>query len=69
MVAVITLPGEDATMPAEIVHEQIKLELARHLDAGVDPASRERLALLVSGIIESGSACPARIAAAIRKHA
>jgi hypothetical protein len=67
MVAVITLPGEDATMPAEIVHEQIKLELARHLDAGVDPASRERLALLVSGIIESGSACPARIAAAIRK--
>jgi hypothetical protein len=67
MVAVITLPGEDATMPAQIVHEQIKAELDRRLDAGVDPASRERLALLVSGMIEANSACPARIAAAIRK--
>jgi hypothetical protein len=67
MVAVITLPGEAATMPAQIVHEQIKTELERHLDAGVDPASRERLALLVSGMIEAQSACPARIAAAIRK--
>jgi hypothetical protein len=67
MVAAITLPGEDATMPAQIVHEQIKAELDRHLDARVDPASRERLALLVSGMIEASSACPARIAAAIRK--
>jgi hypothetical protein len=67
MVAAITLPGEDATMPAQIVHDQIKAELDRHVDAGVDPASRERLALLVSGMIEAESACPARIAAAIHK--
>ena len=67
MVAAITLPGDTATMPAEIVHEQIKAELDRHLDVRVDPASRERLALLVRGMIEAGSACPARIAAAIRK--
>jgi hypothetical protein len=67
MVAGITLPGEAATMPAQIVHEQIKAELDRRVDAGVDPASRERLALLVSGMIEAESACPARIAAAIRK--
>jgi hypothetical protein len=67
MVAAITLPGEVATMPAQIVHEQIKAELDRHVDAGVDPASRERLALLVSGMIEAESACPARIAAAVHK--
>ena len=67
MVAVITLPGEAATMPAQIVHEQIQAELERHLDAGVDPASRERLALLVSGMIGAESGCPARVAAAIRK--
>jgi hypothetical protein len=67
MVAAITLPGEDATMPTQIVHEQIQAELERHVDARVDRASRARLALLVSGMIEAGSACPARIAAAVRK--
>jgi hypothetical protein len=67
MLAVITLPGEDANMPTRIVHEQIKAELERHVDARVDRSSRERLALLVSGIIEARNACPARIAAALRR--
>jgi hypothetical protein len=54
-------------MSAEIVHDHVRAVLAQHLDGAVDPASRERLALLVSGIIEAGSACPARIAAAVHK--
>jgi hypothetical protein len=54
-------------MSAQIVHEAIRAELDRHLAPEVDPASRERLALLVSGMIEAASACPARIAAALHK--
>ena len=54
-------------MSDQIVHEEIRAELERHLAPEVDPASRERLALLVSGMIEAASACPARIAAAVHK--
>jgi hypothetical protein len=54
-------------MSTTIVHDHIRAVLAEHLDGSVDPASRERLALLVSGMIEAGSACPARIAAALHK--
>lgn len=54
-------------MSADIVHEQVRAELARHVDPRVDAATRERLALLVSGMIEARSACPARIAAALHK--
>jgi hypothetical protein len=67
MVVVISLPREATAMPSEIVHEQIVAELDRHLDVRVDRSSRERLALLVRGMIEAHSACPARIAAALRK--
>lgn len=54
-------------MSAQIVHQEIRAELERHLDPAVDPASRERLALVVSGMIAAASACPARIAAALHK--
>jgi hypothetical protein len=54
-------------MSADIVHAHIRSELERHLDPSVDASSRERLALLVSGMIEAESACPARIAAALHK--
>lgn len=54
-------------MPSDIVLEEIYAELDRHVDAAVDGRSRERLALLVRGMIEAQSACPARIAAALHK--
>jgi hypothetical protein len=54
-------------MSADIVHAHIRSELDRHLDPSVDASSRERLALLVSGMIAAENACPARIAAALHK--
>jgi hypothetical protein len=47
------------------LYTQIKAELERHVDPAVDESSRERLALLVTGIIGSESSRPARIAKAI----
>src|SRR5437016_7591020 len=65
MVAVIPLPGVTATMSNDIVHAQVCAALEQHLPHWLSDSSRERLALLVSGIIEARSSRPARIAAAI----
>lgn len=54
-------------MTSDIVLEEIQAELERYVDPAVDESSRARLALLVSGMIEAHSACPARIAAALHK--
>jgi hypothetical protein len=55
------------TIVYEQVYEQVYAELDRGLDPRVDRSSRERLALVVSGLIEARDAAPARIAAAIHK--
>jgi hypothetical protein len=52
-------------MSAITVYGQVRNVLNRHLDGSVDPASRERIALLVLGILNGKSAAPARIAAAL----
>src|SRR5689334_5986941 len=65
MVAVIPLPGVTATMSTDIVHARVSAALEQHLPRWLSASSRERLALLVSGIIEARSSRPARIAAAI----
>jgi Transposase DDE domain len=49
------------------LYTQIKAELDRFVDAAVPASSRERLALLVMGIIGSASLSPARIAGAIHQ--
>jgi hypothetical protein len=54
-------------MPNDIVQEELYAELDRQLDPAVDRSSRARLALLVRGIIQAQSACPARIAAALHQ--
>lgn len=53
-------------MPATQLYTQIRQLLDAHLDAQVDPSSRERLTLLVMGILEAKSASPARIAQALK---
>ena len=65
MVAVIPLPGVTATMSSDIVHAQVCAALDEHLPRWLSDSSRQRLALLVSGIIEARSSRPARMAAAI----
>lgn len=54
-------------MSNSIVHAHVRAALGQHLPSWVSASSRERLALLVSGIIEAGSSRPAQIAAAICK--
>lgn len=46
---------------------QIKAEVTRFVDPAVDESSRERMALLVTGIIGSKSVSPARIARALKE--
>lgn len=54
-------------MPASYqVYHQIYHWLDQHLDAQVDPSTRQRLALLVSGLLRSKHAAPAQIAQAIK---
>jgi Transposase DDE domain len=54
-------------MPASLpVYHQIYHWLDQHLDAQVDPSTRERLALLVTGLLRSQNAAPAQIAKAIK---
>jgi hypothetical protein len=52
-------------MSLDIVHAQVRTALDQHLPRWLSASSRERLALLVSGMIEARSSRPARIAAAI----
>jgi len=54
-------------MSASIVFKQVLDILDQHLDNRVDESSRERIALLVLGIIRSKSASPSRIAEAIEE--
>ena len=53
-------------MSALSVYTQVYDLLDAHLDEKVDTASRERIALLVVGIIGAKSASPSRIADALR---
>ena len=53
-------------MPAGKVYTKIGQLLEQHVDEQVDESTRERLKLLVTGILESKSASPARIARAIK---
>lgn len=57
---------EENTMPVSAVYNQIEHLLSTHVSAEVDESSKERLALLVTGIIGAKSASPARIAKALR---
>lgn len=52
-------------MSTDIVHARICSALNQHLPRWLSDSARERLALLVSGIIEARSSRPARIATAI----
>jgi len=54
-------------MSADIVHARVRAALGQQLPVWLSASSRERLALLVSGVIEARSSRPARIAAAICK--
>ncbi len=54
-------------MSLPIVHVRVRAALDQHLPRWLSASSRERLALLVSGMIEARSSRPARIAAAIWK--
>jgi len=54
-------------MPASVVYRQVRSLLDQHLDERVDESSRDRLALLVLGILRAKSASPARIAAALNE--
>lgn len=49
------------------LYTQIKAEVTRYVDVQVDASSRERLALLVTGIIGSQGVSPARIARALKQ--
>lgn len=53
-------------MPAPIVYAKVRELLNRYLDASVDESTRERLVLLVIGIMGAGDASPARVAHALR---
>ena len=48
-------------MSAAVVYREIRRLLNQHLDPRVDPNSRERLALLITGILGGKSAAPARV--------
>jgi hypothetical protein len=52
-------------MSNQIVHAQVQAVLAAHVATFVGASSRERLALLVSGILRARSSRPAAIAAAL----
>lgn len=54
-------------MSSDIVHAQVRRIIEQHVARCVSASSQERLALLVSGIVEARSSRPARIAAAIYK--
>jgi hypothetical protein len=54
-------------MSAETVYQNVSHVLNECLPPEVDAASRERLALLVTGLIQAQSASPARIAAALHQ--
>lgn len=54
-------------MAAASTYRQIRDWLNAHLDEKVDESTRERIALLVVGIIRAESAAPARIASALKK--
>jgi hypothetical protein len=53
-------------MPAAIVYSEIRRLLSRHLDPRVREATKERLAVLVLGIIQAASAAPAHLGRAVR---
>lgn len=59
-------PRERGIMPAPIVYTKVRELLNPYLDASVDESTRERLALLVTGIIGAEDASPARVARALR---
>ena|ERR1051326_3570136 len=52
-------------MSAPVLYEQVYALLEQHLDARVDHSSRERLALLVTGLLHGKSVAPAHIARAL----
>jgi len=52
-------------MAAATVYSEIHRLLNQHLDPRVDPSTRERLALLVLGILDARSAAPAQVAQAL----
>lgn len=54
-------------MSASQVYHDVYELLDDHLDESVDASSRERIALLVTGMLRAKSASPARIAAAIKE--
>lgn len=54
-------------MSAPTVYTQIRKLLEGHLDDQVDGSSRERLVLLVMGILHAESSAPARIAPALKE--
>jgi len=54
-------------MAAATTYRQVREWLEAHLDADVSETTRERIALLVIGIMRAESAAPARIAAALKK--
>lgn len=54
-------------MSATSVYDQIRRLSDSHLPEQVDPSSRERIALLVTGMIRAKSASPARIAEALKQ--
>jgi hypothetical protein len=54
-------------MSAPTVYAHIRELLDEHLDAQIDESSRERIALLVMGMIHAESSAPARIAQALKE--
>jgi len=54
-------------MSAKLVYQNVHRLLTECLPPSVDAASRERLSLLVTGLIHAQSAAPARIAAALHR--
>lgn len=54
-------------MAAASTYRQVREWLNRHMDAQVSERTRERIALLVIGIIRAKSAAPAQIATALKK--
>lgn len=54
-------------MAAASTYGQVRKWLDAHFEAQVDESTRERIALLVVGIIRAQSAAPARIASALKK--
>lgn len=54
-------------MSVRMVYQQVRKLLEPHLDVKVNDSTRERIVLLVLGIIRAKSASPARIAQALRE--